>query len=72
MFACSWFDNTINGEFEDLKLQIPAGYNSYLSTLYGDYMTPPPENKRVSVHNYLFVDLNERLSMQEVKAKIQK
>lgn len=32
--------------FEDITLPIPKGYDMYLKTLYGDYMTIPPEEKR--------------------------
>ena len=29
---------------------ITAEYDSYLSTQYGDYMTPPDEKDRLSIH----------------------
>ena len=32
--------------FEDLMLNGPEDYDTVLSQMYGDYMTPPPENKR--------------------------
>ena len=34
--------------FEDDVFKAPAGYDAYLSSVYGDYMTLPPENKRKS------------------------
>ncbi len=37
--------------FENLILPIPKGYKMYLKTLYGDYMTIPPEEKRE--HHYI-------------------
>lgn len=38
--------------FEGHLLNAPVGYDFYLSSLYGDYMTPPPEDKRHSTHSY--------------------
>lgn len=36
--------------FESLTVPIISGYDSYLKRLYGDYLTLPPINKRVSHH----------------------
>lgn len=33
-------------DFEDTKFYGVADYDKYLSRMYGDYMTPPPEDKR--------------------------
>jgi lipopolysaccharide cholinephosphotransferase len=37
--------------FEDFEFWSPADPNAFLSYYYGDYMTPPPPEERVSVHN---------------------
>ncbi|MBQ3574137.1 MAG: LicD family protein [Clostridia bacterium] len=44
------FDETIDVDFEDLKLMLFSGYESYLKNIYGDYMQLPPEDKRTMVH----------------------
>ncbi len=37
-------------EFEGQQFYTMANYETYLRNMYGDYMTPPPEDKRVSRH----------------------
>ena len=34
------YDKTIMMDFEYVQLPVPAGYHQYLSSRYGDYMTP--------------------------------
>ena len=46
------FDDTIMSEFEGRLYPIPVGYKQYLTFLYGDYMQLPPEEKRVSTHDF--------------------
>ena len=36
--------------FENMILPIVKNYDNYLSVQYGDYMTPPPEEKRIPIH----------------------
>lgn len=37
--------------FEELTVTVPERYDEYLTCLYGDYMTPPPVEKR-ELHHY--------------------
>ena len=46
------FRSFIDGEFEGKHYKIPAGYDEYLRSLYGDYMQLPPPEKRVSTHRF--------------------
>ncbi len=41
-------------KFENLMLNIPVGYDEYLQALYGDYMTPPPPEKRNRHDNIVY------------------
>ena len=45
-----WFGDGVEAEFEGVKVKIPTEYDKYLSKLYTDYMTPPPEDKRIGHH----------------------
>ena len=38
------------GEFEGRKVPLPRGYDEWLRQEFGDYMTPPPVDKRGSTH----------------------
>lgn len=46
------YKETLWWDFEDTKMPVPAGYDEILTTIYGDYMTPPPEEKRVIKHHF--------------------
>ena len=47
---CDWTKELIRVPFEDTELPIVKDYDAYLTHLYGDYMTPPPEKERHPVH----------------------
>ena len=51
-----WFDEAVLLPFEDITLSAPKEYIKYLTYFYGDYMTPPPENKRGDRHNIIELD----------------
>lgn len=50
-FKVESFSNTINLPFEDRFFKCMIGYDDVLTANYGDYMTPPPPEKRRSTHN---------------------
>lgn len=52
-----WINDTIEEIFEDEKFQIPCGWEESLVHFYGDYMTPPPVEKRYVGHNIIECDL---------------
>lgn len=45
-----YFENTVRVEYDGIMLNIPQQYDKYLEHYYGDYMTPPPEDKRRDDH----------------------
>ena len=44
------FDGTVEVDFCGGRFPAPAGWDTYLRRLYGDYMQLPPEEKRASLH----------------------
>lgn len=55
-YAKSIFEGVTWVRYEDTEMPVPSGYDEYLRCLYGDYMTPPPPEKRVPVHDVEFID----------------
>lgn len=43
----NWFNDSINLPFENREYVAPKEWDACLSSLYGDYMTLPPEDKRL-------------------------
>lgn len=46
------FDNSTTVEFEGKSYSAPQLYHEYLTNIYGNYMTLPPPEKRVSPHSF--------------------
>lgn len=46
----TFFDKRVEHLFSGHYLMIPSEYDNILNASYGDYMTPPPEEKRVVRH----------------------
>lgn len=65
VFPRRWFGSQRELLFEDGMFMVPADYEEILTTLYGDYMTPTPADKRgVKVHAEI-VDLENSYEMYE-------
>ncbi len=47
-----WFDNLTTIGFEGEQYSCFVETDAFLTKLYGDYMTPPPEDKRIAPHGY--------------------
>lgn len=52
----SIFADGTTASFENIEVVIPKEYDQYLTTMYGDYMQLPPEEKRVSHHYNEIID----------------
>lgn len=59
---CSYFGEPEKGAFCNIKVNIPERVSEYLTALYGDYLTLPPENQRIA-HNVNI--LRERSGLDE-------
>lgn len=64
--VCSkWFEETVLLPFENLSLPAPKGYVAYLERFYGDYMTPPPEDKRYNRHSVVKLDFGSYIKEEK-------
>lgn len=52
-----WSTETVDLEFEGEKLMAPKGWHQVLTWIYGDYMTMPPEEKRVPAHSGMEIQI---------------
>ena len=58
-YRISSFEDALWLPFEETELPIPIGYDAYLKTAFGDYMTPPPVEKQVAHHDAVLIDLEK-------------
>ncbi len=56
-------------DFEETQLYGVEKYDEYLTNIYGDYMTPPPPEKRIG-HSIYYVDLNKPYKQYIAEQKI--
>ncbi|MBR2411629.1 MAG: LicD family protein [Clostridia bacterium] len=58
-FKTDLFDEITTVEFEGYMLPVPKKWDEYLTVVYGDYMTPPPPEKRNGgCHTLSIIDIN--------------
>ena len=58
-YPISSFEDALWLPFEETELPIPIGYDAYLKTAFGDYMTPPPVETPVAHHDAVLSDLEK-------------
>lgn len=54
-----WYGEGTPVMFEGMELLAPAKYDQWLTQVYGNYMQPPPIEKRVGHHYVDVIDLNK-------------
>lgn len=54
----SVFGNPVLYPFEDIQIYCPEDADTYLTRLYGDWRTPPPEGQQITSHTY-YLDLTK-------------
>ena len=69
-FNKEWFEGSVLHDFSGLKVKLPKGYDAYLKQCYGNYMQLPPEEKRVYEHSHYYVNLNERISIEDALRRV--
>lgn len=67
-----WFSEYIKMPFADFKIRVPIGYDEYLKSIYGDYMSLPPIEERAPKHGDYYINLSEGLTLDEVRKRISK
>lgn len=65
-----WMGEGTELPFENLMVKAPSNYDAYLKCMYGDYMTPPPAEKRITHHSVAYINLKARESLKSVRNKI--
>ena len=61
-------EETVWVPFENIQVRVPKYYHEYLTHIYGDYMTPPPDDKKDDRHIVKYLDFEKRLSREEILA----
>lgn len=59
MFPKEWLGEGVMLPFEDTEIRCPVEYDRVLTQMYGDYMTPPPEEQRAQHHCMTVISLGE-------------
>ncbi len=59
IIPAEWCDETTELTFEGIKVTASSRYDEWLSFVYGDYMTLPPESQRVGHHFTDIVDFDK-------------
>ena len=61
------YDGVAYVNFEGYDMPCMSGYDEYLTMVFGDYMSLPPEEKQVPHHDIAYLDLNTPCSEYDSK-----
>ena len=53
--------------FESIEVNIPRNFDSYLSSIYGEYMELPPQDERNTRHTITELRLRDSYDEEEIK-----
>lgn len=70
IYPKEWFSDTKQLPFEDYEISVHSGIHDYLTSQYGEYMQLPPEVVRVSQHVKYYINLEEGLTLEQVKTRM--
>lgn len=70
IYKSEWFSCFDYVAFENTKIRLCSGFDFYLHHLYGEYMQYPPEKDRVEHHAYYYLNLDKRMTLEEIKSEI--
>lgn len=71
-YSPDWFEKVVMFPFDGREIPVPAGYDAMLTTTYGDYMTPPPVEQRVTHHAHYYFNLGKRVTIEEARKELKK
>lgn len=72
LFPKEWFSGYHYLPFDSGRIRVNDRVHEYLTMLFGDYMTPPPPEKRIPEHKIHYLNLKEGISAKEARARIRK
>lgn len=67
IFRSEWFDSYLTFPFEDIFVNVPVGYDHFLTAMFGDYMMLPPVEEQKSHHALFYYNLDRRISRREIE-----
>lgn len=65
IYKRTWFTETVEMDFEGMKVPISAHYDELLTTLYGDYMKLPSEEERKIKEHAILIDTERNYTEYE-------
>lgn len=65
VYKRTWFTETVEMDFEDMKVPVSAHYDELLTVLYNDYMTLPSEEDRKIKEHAILIDTEKNYSEYE-------
>lgn len=67
IFRSEWFEGSFICQFEDTHINVPLGYDIFLTAMFGEYMTLPPIEEQISHHALFYYNLDRRITREEIK-----